>query len=134
MKPQFMLSSLGLILTVSVSLSCGTNPRSQAQLQSIAVSPATADGQVAQFVATGYYVNPSYTVTPQPATWGACYNGAPTTEVSVTTNGMAQCASGAAGNYTVFAFVVTNPACESVASNACGGGCTIVGSAQLTCP
>ncbi len=69
-------------------------------------------------------------MTPQSAMWGACYQSAPTTDVSVTATGKAQCASGATGTFSVFAFNQTN--CDLV--TACGGGCTIVGTAQLTCP
>jgi len=105
------------------------------QPQSINLSPATADaqnypdGQV-QFIATGHYNTAPYTVSPQSATWGACYQNATTTAVSVTNGGLAQCAHGASGTYTIFAFVMTN--CNAI--TACGGGCTVVGTAQLTCP
>jgi hypothetical protein len=126
---RLMLSVLALVLAACFALSCGASSHGQGQLQSITLSPATGEGEE-QFVATGYYIHPSYTETPQPATWGACYQGAPTSEVSVTSGGVAQCASGATGTYTVFAYDVSNPACET-AINACGdGGC----SAQLTCP
>ncbi len=129
-KLWFMLPILALILAASVALSCGSGQ--PGQLQSITVTPATADAQQVQFTATGFYVHPSHTVTPQPATWGACYQGAPTTDASVTTAGMAQCASGATGTYTVFASVPIPGATCPI--NACGGGCTIVGTALLTCP
>jgi len=127
---RFVLSFLALILVASMAVSCGSSQR-PGQLQTITVAPAVADAQ-AQFTATGYYINPSHTVTPQPANWGACFQGAPTTDVSVTTNGKAQCASGATGTYTVFASVAIGG--QTCAVNACGGGCTITGSAQLTCP
>lgn len=135
-----MLSLLALALVAPFTLSCGAS-QGQGELQSLTLSPATADAQAypdgqVQFTATGYYVNPSHTVTPSPATWGVCQQNVPTTAVSVTKGGMAQCSSGAAGTYSVFA---TDPV-SSVgvyscpATNACGGGCTIVGTAQLTCP
>src|SRR5713101_9702387 len=78
----FMLSFLALVLAASFALSCGASSHGQGQLQAITLSPTTADAQSVQFTATGIYINPSHTVTPQPATWGACYQGAPTTEVS----------------------------------------------------
>ena len=130
---RFGLSFLALILSVLLAISCGAGARSSTatgQLQSIALSPASADTEIAQFVATGHYINPPQTVTPQPALWGVCYQGAPTSEVTVTKEGLAQCTSGASGTYTVFALQQTE--CNLV--NACGGGCTIVGTAQLTCP
>lgn len=82
------------VIVAAFTLSCGSN-QGQGKLQSIAVTPAAASAQQAQFTATGFYVNPSHAVTPQPATWGACYQGAPTTDVTVANNGLAQCASGA---------------------------------------
>ncbi len=132
---QFALFLLGLFLVSLLALSCGTTPGGPGQLQSITLSPAMADaqdypgGQV-PFVATGVYISPAHKVTPLPAQWGACQQNASTSEVSVTNAGVAQCASGASGAYTVFAFEPTN--CNVI--NACGGGCTVVGSAQLTCP
>ena len=129
-KLSVILSALVPLLVASFAVSCGAGSPSQGKLQSIALSPATADAEEAQFTATGYYIRPSTSLTPQPATWGACYQGASTSEVSVTSGGKAQCATGASGTYTVYAFVPSN--CTVI--NACGGGCTVVGAAQLTCP
>lgn len=135
------LSSFTVILAAFAALSCGSNSSSMMGpvgpngLQSIALAPATAnaqaypDGQV-PFVATGSYVDPVRKMTPQPAIWGVCQQNAPTTEVTVSKTGVAQCALGATGTYTVFAYDMTN--CNAL--TACGGGCTIVGTAQLTCP
>ena len=130
------LSSLALILVASFTLSCGTSSSAPGTLQSITVSPATAsapdpDGAV-QFTATGHYNGAPYAVTPQPATWGACYQNASTTALTVSSAGLAQCQaqSGPPATYSVFAFDLTN--CGAI--NACGGGCTVVGTAQLTCP
>jgi hypothetical protein len=140
-KPQFTLSLLGLFLIGWFALSCGAaspvnmGPVQMGQLQAITLSPAAADaqnypdGQV-PFVATGTYANPASKLTPQPALWGACQQSVPTSEVSVTSAGAAKCASGASGAYTVFAYQMT--ACDAL--TACGGGCTVVGTAQLTCP
>jgi hypothetical protein len=135
-KLRFMLSFLALVLVASFALSCGAG---QGQLQSITLSPVTADaenypnGQV-PFTATGRYVNPPYTVTPQSATWVACQqNGPITTEVSLTQGGVAQCAIGAAGTYSINAWDADK--IEPCAINACGIlVCAIVGTAQLTCP
>ena len=113
----------------------------QTQLQSMSLSPAVADakdypsGKV-QFTATGYYINPPHSVTPQSANWIACQSNTPTNAVSVTNAGIAQCGSGASGTYSVNAW---NPLTGSgiyncPAQNACGGGCTIEATAQLTCP
>jgi hypothetical protein len=105
---------------------------SSRQLETITVAPATADaqGQSVQFTATGHWSASPMTTTPQPASWGACQAQAATTGVTVSTTGAAQCASGAKGAYMVFAFDMTN--CNAI--SVCGGGCTIEGTAQLTCP
>jgi hypothetical protein len=147
---RFTLSLLTLVLAASLALSCGTssshlpclaasqNPGvGQGQLQSITLSPAVADaqncanGQV-QFTATGNYIDPTQTVTPQMIfAWGACQQNAPTSDVTVTAKGVAQCASGATGTYTIWA-EYPPPKCEIVGP--CGAGCTVIGTAQLTCP
>jgi len=135
-KLRFALFLLGMLLAASLALSCGASSKNMTgQLQSITISPANAiaslPGQTVQFTATGHYSAAPYAVTPQPATWGACYQNAPTTDVTVTSAGVAQCdvAGGPTVEYTVFAFDPTN--CNLL--TACGGGCTVVGTAQLSC-
>lgn len=65
---RLMLSFLALVLTASFALSCGASSHGPGQLQSITLSPATADAQDypngVPFTATGYYIHPSYAVTP----------------------------------------------------------------------
>jgi len=136
-KLRLVLSSLALVLAAVFTLSCGASSTMSAtrQLLYITLSPATVEGQASvQFTATGHYNTSPYTVTPQPATWGVCYQDGPTTDVSVTAAGLAQCGQVGGGprstTYSVFAFDTTN--CGVI--TACGGGCTIVGTAQLTCP
>jgi len=134
MKSAVPLFSLGLlVLATAIALACAENRT----LQSIAVSPATADanGNPVQFTATGTYNAPPVKVTPQPATWGACYQNASTTDVTVTSSGLAQCAAGASGAYIVFAYDFVGQVCPA-STNACGGGggCQVTGTAQLTCP
>ena len=149
-KLRLMVSFLALVLAAFLAFSCGTGPsalpcnansqtpaQGQGQLQSITLSPATAEaqncpsGQV-QFTATGNYINPAQTVTPQLiSAWGACQQNATTSDVTVTAKGVARCASGATGTYTIWA-EYPSPMCEIV--GVCGGGCTVVGTAQLTCP
>ncbi|MGA6988393.1 MAG: hypothetical protein WBZ01_20220 [Terriglobales bacterium] len=138
-KLRFMLSFLALILAASFTMSCGASQ--QSQLQSITVNPANADAQSfpngeVPFAATGHYIDPTHIVTPQPANWVACQKGLPTTDASVTPAGVAQCAAGAVGAYSINAWSIsTGPGtynCSAI--TACGGGCTIEGSAQLICP
>jgi hypothetical protein len=126
-----------LILVAVISLSCGTS--TTRSIQTVAISPATATaqaGEPVQFTATGNFNAPPSPVTPVAATWGACYQNAPTTAVTLNNNGIAQCAAGAPGTYTVWAFVSKQgPGACPLYVTACGvGGCQVTGTAQLTCP
>lgn len=134
-----VVSWMVLIGFSAVALSCGASPH---QLKSITLNPTNADaknfsgGQV-QFTATGHYDTDPITVTPIAATWGVCSNFQSTHEVSVTSSGLARCAIGASGTYTIWAnnpAVLPPGAYTCVAQTACGGGCVIQGEAQLTCP
>lgn len=129
------------VLAITVTWACGgASPRA---LQSVTLSPATADaqGNPVQFTATGYFNHQPSTATLTQANWGACYQNQRTTAVSVSTEGLAQCASGATGTYTVWAWAES--AADScggnngeVPANPCGGAskCQPTGTAQLTCP
>lgn len=122
------------------ALSCGAG-QSQSQLQSMSLSPAAADakdyanGQV-PFTATGYYIHPTHTVTPLSATWVACQNNVPANDVSVSAAGVAQCDAGASGTFSIDAWdpISSSGIYACPAMTACGGGCTIEATAQLTCP
>lgn len=139
-----LLGFLALLLPACLVLSCGMKSPGQDPLQSITLSPASADaqdypnGQV-PFVATGYYADPTRKVTPLSAFWGTCYQASPTQEaptnaVTVTQAGVAQCTAGAVGTYTVWANDPPYSNVECLAITACGGGCFVAGTAQLTCP
>lgn len=138
-KLRCTLSFLALVAAASLALSCGAGQQ-QGRLQSVAVSPANADAQSypngeVPFTATGHYVDPSRVVTPQPANWVACQKSLPTTDASVSSAGVATCASGAVGAYSINAWTIsTGPGtvnCSAI--TACGGGCTVEGTAQLIC-
>ncbi len=139
-KLRLTLPLFTLAMVASLTLSCGASSLvptwERSGLQSVTLSPTTADaqdypdGQV-QFTVTAHYNSAPSTVTMQPANWGACYQSAPTNEVSVTTAGLAKCTSGAVGTYTVWT-TISPIACS--AQTACGGGCTPQANAQLTCP
>ncbi len=111
------------------------------QLESLSIAPASASASVnntaVQFTATSYWNLAPTTVTPQSATWGACSASGPTSDVTVSTTGLATCASTAKGTYTVFAWTeivgATGPVCNAV--SACGYGCgRAAATALLTCP
>lgn len=132
--PLRMVWMLALSMMAGCAESAG--PR---QLQSLSLSPATAsaNGAAVQFTATGHWSRSPLTETPMPATWGACTADASETtkDVTVSQTGMATCASGAKGTYDVFAYdPPLGAAAECNAITACGGGCTISGTAQITCP
>ena len=127
-----------LILAAAITLACGSGSSPVNShvglLESVTLTPATAAGQ-AQFTATGYYSEPPSPVSPLKVTWGACYQNASTTEVSVSNSGFAQCADGASGTYTVWGYAMSGAgACPAIVTACGGGGCQVTGTAQLTCP
>jgi hypothetical protein len=134
--PQFFLFLL--VLTAAIALSCGGSSHIP---QSVTVSPATADGTTGpvQFTATAYYNTTPSPVSPAPATWGACGANGNSSGVSINSNGLAQCTSGAAQTYIIFAFVpdpnfkgvCASPGVPASCDSYCGGA---TGTAQLTCP
>ena len=128
------------VLAIAITLACGSSPR---VLQSVSLSPAIADGQGSpvQFTATGYFNDQPSPVKLVAANWGACYQNQRTTAVTVSSEGLARCAAGAVGTYTVWAWAES--AADScggnngeVPANPCGGGgqCQPTGTAHLTCP
>jgi hypothetical protein len=129
-----------VVIAIAISLACGGS--SQRILKSVSLTPATADagGSPIQFTATGIFNQQPSPVEPLTANWGACDQNQATTAVTVSENGLAQCAAGASGTYTVWAWSENNskncgPA-GSVPANPCGGAgeCQVTGTAQLTCP
>ena len=135
--PQLFFSSL--LLAAAIALACGSPSHIP---QSVTVSPATADakdfpGGEVQFTATAVYNTMPSPIQSVSATWSACLQGVPSENVSISTSGAAQCASGATGTYTIYAFV-PDPSFHGVCASGslpCGGSCGgVVGNAQLTCP
>jgi hypothetical protein len=149
--PQFLLVLLLslLVAAAAITLACGsspikpnncstspTGPNTTGALESVSLCPAVADaaqfpnGEV-QFIASGVYNTAPLMVTPLQTTgWGACQAGAGTNDVVISSAGVAKCAAGASGTYSVYTSVPTN--CEHVGP--CGTGCMISGYAKLTCP
>ena len=134
-----------LVLAIAITFACGSpaalncksapTASNDSMPKSITLCPSIADakdypnGQV-QFTAVG-----SFATSPSPAllkaqVWGACQNNNPTTAVSISNVGLAQCESGASGTYSVFASDMTN----CLAIGPCGTGCLVSGYAKLTCP
>jgi hypothetical protein len=143
--PLFFFSVL--VLVAAITLACGsspkvnncnstqTSPNTTGQLQSISLCPAAADaanypdGQV-QFTATGVF-NTAPTEAPiKTNIWAACQANGPTDDVVVSNTGVAKCAAGASGVYSVYTSVPG--VCNLV--GLCGKGCQTSGYAQLTCP
>jgi hypothetical protein len=133
-------ASFLLLCIAAITLACGTSSSGSRMLESVSVSPATADaqnypgGQV-PFVATGFYTTNPSTVTPLATVWGACYQEASTTDVLIDLQtGTATCKAGAMGTYTVFTSNTGGMHGGCNITSACGGGCFVTGTAQLTCP
>lgn len=148
MKIRSLAFSSLLLFLAALMLACGspkvpalgncgavTAQNSSGSLQSISLCPAVADarqypGNQVQFVATGEFnTSPSPVRPVKTQTWGACYQSSPTTNVTISATGLAQCAPGAAGTYVIFAS--NQPNCSAI--TACGGGCQVTGYAWLTC-
>jgi hypothetical protein len=130
-----------LVAAAAVTIACGSStPRT---LQSVTVSPATADaknfpnGEV-QFTATAVYNTKPSPVSPATASWGACSQGKSTTSVSVSNAGVAQCTSGASGTFTILAIVFDlnpkQPPPLMPKWDVFCGDPGALGHAQITCP
>lgn len=142
-----------LVLAGAIALACGSpvshiapscspvpTTTNSIGLQSVTVCPAAADakdypdGEI-QFVAIGTFNTAPSPALPTPVYWGACQQNQPTTGVTVSNTGVAQCASGASGNYTVWAYGLNDQKVCPEFVGPCGtGGCQVTGTAQLTCP
>lgn len=128
-----------VLIAAAFTLACGSSTRI---LQSVSLSPPAADAQSGsvQFTAEGYFNQQPSPAKLLTANWGACYQNQQTTAVSVSAAGVAQCAAGAVGTYTVWAWSERGgDSCGpvgSVPANPCGGAgkCQVTGTAQLTCP
>jgi len=140
MKKYVLSVSLLAILAIAITLACGSSPR---VLQSLSLSSPAADaqGNPVQFTATGYFNRQPSPVKLVSTNWGACYQNQRTSSVSVSANGLAQCAAGAVGTYTVWTWAESSAdSCGGnngeVPANPCGGAgeCQVTGTAQLTCP
>ena len=129
------------VVALAITLACGSSPTPR-MLQTVNLSPptASAQGNPVQFSATGNFNQPPSPQQLSQPTWGACYQHQRTSDVAVSASGLAQCAPGAVGTYTVWAYAQSGArncgAAGSVPYNPCGGAgsCQITGTAQLTCP
>jgi hypothetical protein len=152
MRNLWFSSSFLLIVAAALTLSCAapkpvlpncasaaTGTNTSGSLTSITLCPDAADaqnypsGQV-HFIATGYYNTQPSPVVHLAGTWAACFENIPTDEVTVTGDGVAKCAPGASGEYSVFLSDLPNPSDSCIVVAPCGGGCMVSGYAKLTCP
>jgi hypothetical protein len=148
MKSFALLLSFVLLVAAALTLACGSpashlspscssvpSQTNNGIPQSVTLCPAAADakdfpdGEI-QFVAIGSYSSGPSPALPNPVLWGSCQNQAPTTGIVVSTTGLAHCASGASGKYTVWA--TAGPIMCLVISPC--GACAPTAQAQLTCP
>lgn len=137
-----------LVMAFAITLACGS-PRkivtscgsfagsnTTGSVESVTVCPGVADaqqfpgGQV-PFLAIGVYsTDPSPALIKTQVLWGACQGEAATNDVTVA-NGVAKCAAGASGTYTVWGTAVPASVCNVIGP--CGA-CGPTGTAQLICP
>ena len=136
-KPLFFLAIAAVLLMV---VSCGGNSMmtmSARQLQSITVSPTSADakssGGMVQFTATGNFnMDPMMAMTPVRWSVGNPFSAQPVPAgVSVDMNGLAQC-SGFTGMVTIEATAPMDP--NMPLSKMTMTTMNVSGMAQLTCP
>ncbi len=140
MRVQHWKTSFGVMAVATALLAgCGGSTITSRGLQSITVSPSAADGSTSggtvQFTATAHWSAAPFTTTPFGASWAVCQNNMPVKNVTVSNTGLAACGTGAQGVYDVNAWsfpINDGPTCMAI--NLCGTSCTVVGSAQLTCP
>jgi hypothetical protein len=137
-----------LVLALAITFACGSpvshispncksapTASNDSMPESITLCPAVADaqqypnGQV-QFIAIGSFQTAPSPALLKPQVWGACQDNVPTSAVSISNVGLAQCESGASGIFSVFASDMTN--CLTIGP--CGAGCFVSGYAKLTCP
>jgi hypothetical protein len=138
-KSGSWICSLVSVVCAALLLSCGNGNSTPRATQSVVVSPTSATSQnptQVQFTATAYYTAAPYSITqPTGTTWGVCYQGTPTTAVTISSTGLAECGASAAGTYSIFAEapqVSSGAVCNVVGP--CGQSCGVVtGYAQLTC-
>jgi len=137
---DLLASVAALCLIVPTSTGCGSANR---QLQSIAVTPATADAQdflggIVQFSAVGNYSGGSpaqgsistiqWCASPGP---GTCVSQNVKPGVTISQTGLAQCDPGSAGAWTINA---DSPPIQASQPGGEIGSNIVVGSATLTCP
>ncbi len=140
MRKYGLSLSVLAILAIAITLACGSS--TTRTLQSVSLSPPATDaqGSPVQFTATGSFNDQPWSAKLVSANWGACYQNQRTTSVSVSAEGVAECATGAVGTYTVWAWAERAGSCGGnngeVPANPCGGAseCQVTGTAQLTCP
>lgn len=121
------VSAFSVIAILLAVAGCGSTSR---QLQSMAISPATASGQ-AQFVATGHYNQAPLNMSPLPVLW-AIYPPGGETGATITQGGLAQCEPAASGTFWVFAWAPADPSIPIGQIETAKQ--TVVGTAFLTCP
>ena len=119
-----------------VTAGCGSMNSNNRVLQSMTVSPASADaqnfpqGQV-QFTATGTFsMPPSPATVPVPfvSPYSGSWISSNPNVATINQNGMAQCVTGASGTVTVTAVVSSNSAMGTQMSTG------VSGTSKLTCP
>jgi len=129
------ISGLVMIALLAGAVGCGSmNPSSNRVLESMALSPASADAQSSQgqvqFTAIGTFSKapspaPVSFVTPFTGTWFSSNSNVAT----ITQSGLATCVSGAAGTVNIMATASTNSGTGTQETST-----SVSATATLTCP
>ena len=131
MKDCFVSGLVSIIMLALLCAGCGNN--NLRELQSITITPATADASTfatrqVQFIATGHYSKPPTTISPVTVLWSVYKPPVAT----IDQNGVAQCSAGMTGYVTVLAYAPSEPSLPI--SKLSSSKRPVLGMAQLVCP
>jgi hypothetical protein len=135
--PTMFLSVWVLAMSSIATIGCGSmNSSPNRVLQSMAVTPASADAQTfpqgqVQFTATGTFSklpSPARVPVPFVSPYSGSWISSDPNIASINQSGLAQCVSGASGTVMVKAVASSNSATGPAMSTA------VTGTASLTCP
>ena len=121
--------ALGLLLFLFfAALGCGSGGSRELQSITLTSSPS---GNGVQFIATGHYNQAPFSVSPLSALWAVYLTGGQTGP-SITQSGLAQCAAGAPGSFSILVYAPANS--NIPVSRLTDATRVVVATGKLTCP